>query len=201
MYEKLFDCLQGIVIDKSSVAVSNFFADNAMLAYEDNESIEALNKRAISAYEGCKEEVCSFLTYILSADMLANELKYVDCVVYMPDGDMHVSVGVESPMPSVCQSQELVKTQLGVFDQFTWQMLSSIKREQNPLKICFAHIAEYLFFLMCKLNWRDSDLSKQMVTAELLDEYHIQETVPIHNSINLYRGISIFCNDGKERYS
>lgn len=195
---ELINMLKDIVIEKTSVAVSNYFADNAMLAYEDDEPIETLDKRAISAYEGCKQEVCSFLTFILAADMLANELPYAECTVHMPDGDMPVSIGAESPSDSVGKAQEVVKTKLGIFDEFTWQMLCDIKKEQNPLKICFTHIEEYLRFLLHKLDWREIDLCAEVITKALLEEHHIQEPVPIHELINLHLGVGKFCNDGKE---
>lgn len=197
--EDLTRKLREIITEQSSTAVSNYFADNAMLAYEDDVAVPALNDRAVEAYKGCKQELCRFMSDILMADMLANHLGYAECVLFLPDGDMTVSAGVKCD--SGCSSlaeQELVRTKIGIFDTFTWQMLCDIGRERNPVKICFGHVEESLHFLLCKLDWREKDLVKGTVTKELLDEYHIQEPVPVHNLINMYWGIGTFCNDGKE---
>ena len=190
--------LREVIIEKSSVAISNYFADNAMLAYEDDAPVPTLDNRAIEAYKGCKQELCRFMSNILMADMLANNLGYAECVLFLPDGDMTINVGVKCDVEcSNSVEQELVRTKIGIFDTFTWQMLCDIKRERNPVKICFEHIEEYLHFMLCKLDWREKDLIKGTITKELLDEYHIQEPVPIHNLINMYCGIGRFCNDGE----
>ena len=191
--------LREVIIEKSSVAISNYFADNAMLAYEDDAPVPTLDNRAIEAYKGCKQELCRFMSNILMADMMANNLDSAECVLFLPDGDMTINVGVKCDVEcSNSVEQELVRTKIGIFDTFTWQMLCDIKRERNPVKICFEHIEEYLHFMLCKLDWREKDLIKGTITKELLDEYHIQEPVPIHNLINMYWGIGRFCNDGKE---
>ena len=139
------------------------------------------------------------MSNILMADMMANNLDSAECVLFLPDGDMTINVGVNCEAECINSvEQELVRTKIGIFDTFTWQMLCDIKRERNPVKICFEHIEEYLHFMLCKLDWQEKDLIKGTITKELLDEYHIQEPVPIHNLINMYWGISRFCNDGKE---
>lgn len=197
--EELTRKLREIITEQSSVAISNYFADNAMLAYEDDAHVPTLDNRAIEAYKGCKQELGRFMSNILMADMLANNIGYAECVLFLPDGDMTINVGVKCDVEcSNSVEQELVRTKIGIFDTFTWQMLCDIKRERNPVKICFEHIEEYLHFMLCKLDWREKDLIKGTITKELLDEYHIQEPVPIHNLINMYWGISRFCNDGKE---
>ena len=191
--------LREVIIEKSSVAISNYFADNAMLAYEDDAPVPTLDNRAIEAYKGCKQELCRFMSNILMADMLANNLGFAECVLFLPDGDMTINVGVKCDVEcSNSVEQELVRTKIGIFDTFTWQMLCDIKRERNPVKVCFEHVEEYLHFMLCKLDWQEKDLIKGTITKELLDEYHIQEPVPIHNLINMYWGIGRFCNDGKE---
>ena len=191
--------LREVIIEKSSVAISNYFADNAMLAYEDDAPVPTLDNRAIEAYKGCKQELCRFMSNILLADMLANNLGYAECVLFLPDGDMTINVGVNCEAECINSvEQELVRTKIGIFDTFTWQMLCDIKRERNPVKVCFEHVEEYLHFMLCKLDWQEKDLIKGTITKELLDEYHIQEPVPIHNLINMYWGIDRFCNDGKE---
>ena len=191
--------LREVIIEKSSVAISNYFADNAMLAYEDDAPVPTLDNRAIEAYKGCKQELCRFMSNILMADMMANNLGYAECVLFLPDGDMTINVGVKCDVEcSNSVEQELVRTKIGIFDTFTWQMLCDIKRERNPVKVCFEHVEEYLHFMLCKLDWQEKDLIKGTITKELLDEYHIQEPVPIHNLINMYWGIGRFCNDGKE---
>ena len=190
--------LREVIIEKSSVAISNYFADNAMLAYEDDAPVPTLDNRAIEAYKGCKQELCRFMSNILLADMLANNLGYAECVLFLPDGDMTINVGVNCEAECINSvEQELVRTKIGIFDTFTWQMLCDIKRERNPVKVCFEHVEEYLHFMLCKLDWQEKDLIKGTITKELLDEYHIQEPVPIHNLINMYWGISRFCNDGE----
>ena len=191
--------LREVIIEKSSVAISNYFADNAMLAYEDDAPVPTLDNRAIEAYKGCKQELCRFMSNILMADMMANNLGYAECVLFLPDGDMTINVGVNCEAECINSvEQELVRTKIGIFDTFTWQMLCDIKRERNPVKVCFEHVEEYLHFMLCKLDWQEKDLIKGTITKELLDEYHIQEPVPIHNLINMYWGIGRFCNDGKE---
>ena len=190
--------LREVIIEKSSVAISNYFADNAMLAYEDDAPVPTLDNRAIEAYKGCKQELCRFMSNILMADMLANNIGYAECVIFLPDGDMTINVGVNCEAECINSvEQELVRTKIGIFDTFTWQMLCDIKRERNPVKVCFEHVEEYLHFMLCKLDWREKDLIKGTITKELLDEYHIQEPVPIHNLINMYCGIGRFCNDGE----
>ena len=199
--EELTRKLREIITEQASTAVSNYFADNAMLAYEDDAPVPTLDNRAIEAYKGCKQELCRFMSNILMADMLANNLGYAECVLFLPDGDMTINVGVKCDCDVECSisvEQELVRTKIGIFDTFTWQMLCDIKRERNPVKVCFEHVEEYLHFMLCKLDWREKDLIKGTITKELLDEYHIQEPVPIHNLINMYWGIGRFCNDGKE---
>lgn len=85
------------------------------------------------------------------ADMLANNLGFAECVLFLPDGDMTINVGVKCNVEcSNSVEQELVRTKIGIFDTFTWQMLCDIKRERNPVKICFEHIEEYLHFMLCK---------------------------------------------------
>lgn len=191
--------LREVIIEKSSVAISNYFADNAMLAYEDDAPVPTLDNRAIEAYKGCKQELCRFMSNILLADMLANNLGYAECVLFLPDGDMTINVGVNCEAECINSvEQELVRTKIGIFDTFTWQMLCDIKRERNPVKVCFEHVEEYLHFMLCKLDWQEKDLIKGTITKELLAEYYIQEPVPIHNLINMYWGIGRFCNDGKE---
>ena len=139
------------------------------------------------------------MSNILMADMMANNLGYAECVLFLPDGDMTINVGVNCEAECINSvEQELVRTKIGIFDTFTWQMLCDIKRERNPVKVCFEHVEEYLHFMLCKLDWREKDLIKGTITKELLDEYHIQEPVSIHNLINMYWGIGRFCNDGKE---
>lgn len=191
--------LREVIIEKSSVAISNYFADNAMLAYEDDAPVPTLDNRAIEAYKGCKQELCRFMSNILMADMLANNLGYAECVLFLPDGDMTINVGLNCDVEcSNSVEQELVRTKIGIFDTYTWQMLCDIKKEHNPIKICFEHVVEYLHFMLCKLDWREKDLIKGTITKELLAEYYIQEPVPIHNLINMYWGIGRFCNDGEE---
>lgn len=187
------------IIEKSSVAVSNYFADNAMLAYEDEEPVEVLNKRAVTAYSACKEEMQQFLSKILLADMLINNLSTAECRLILPDGELSIKVGATVNAEAIANTAEpkTITTKLGVFDEFTWQMLCSIKKEHNPVKICYGHIEEYLHFMLCKLDWREADLIKGIISDELLEEYHIQETIPIHSMINLYWGIGKFCNDGE----
>ena len=197
--EELTRKLREIITEQSSVAISNYFADNAMLAYEDDAPVPTLDNRAIEAYKGCKQELCRFMSNILMADMLANNLGYAECVLFLPDGDMTINVGVKCDVEcSNSVEQELVRTKIGIFDTFTWQMLCDIKRERNPVKICFEHIEEYLHFMLCKLGWTDEDLAKNTITSEVLDAYHIQEPVSIHDSIMMYMGIDRFCNEGKE---
>ena len=198
--EELTRKLREIITEQSSVAISNYFADNAMLAYEDDAPVPTLDNRAIEAYKGCKQELCRFMSNILMADMMANNLDSAECVLFLPDGDMTINVDVKCCEVDCSNSveQELVRTKIGIFDTYTWQMLCDIKKEHNPIKICFEHIEEYLHFMLCKLDWREKDLIKGTITKELLDEYHIQEPVPIHNLINMYWGIGKFCNDGKE---
>ena len=72
--EELTRKLREIITEQSSVAISNYFADNAMLAYEDDAPVPTLDNRAIEAYKGCKQELCRFMSNILMADMLANNL-------------------------------------------------------------------------------------------------------------------------------
>lgn len=192
--------LQKIITEQASTAVSNYFADNAMLAYEDEESVAVLNNRAVQAYSACKEEMREFMSKILLADMLVNNLSSAECCLILPDGELSIKVGATVNAEALANTAEpkTVTTKLGIFDEFTWQMLCSIKKEHNPVKICYGHIEEYLHFMLCKLDWREKDLIKGTITKELLDEYHIQEPVPIHTMINLYLGIGRFCNDGQE---
>lgn len=191
--------LREVITEQSSVAVSNYFADNAMLAYEDEEPVEVLNKRAVTAYSACKEEMQQFLSKILLADMLINNLSTAECRLILPDGELSIKVGATVNAEAIANTAEpkTITTKLGVFDEFTWQMLCDIKKEHNPVKICFGHIEEYLHFMLCKLDWREADLIKGIISDELLEEYHIQETIPIHSMINLYWGIGKFCNDGE----
>lgn len=188
------------IIEKSSVAVSNYFADNAMLAYEDEEPVEVLNKRAVTAYSACKEEMQQFLSKILLADMLINNLSTAECRLILPDGELSIKVGATVNAEAIANTAEpkTITTKLGVFDEFTWQMLCDIKKEHNPVKVCFGHIEECLHFMLCKLDWREADLIKGIISDELLEEYHIQESIPIHSMINLYWGMGDFCKDGKE---
>ena len=72
--EDLTRKLREVITEQSSVAISNCFADNAMLAYEDDAPVPTLDNRAIEAYKGCKQELCRFMSNILMADMLANNL-------------------------------------------------------------------------------------------------------------------------------
>lgn len=192
--------LREVITEQSSVAVSNYFADNAMLAYEDEEPVEVLNKRAVTAYSACKEEMQQFLSKILLADMLINNLSTAECRLILPDGELSIKVGATVNAEAIANTAEpkTITTKLGVFDEFTWQMLCDIKKEHNPVKICFGHIEEYLHFMLCKLDWREADLIKGIISDELLEEYHIQESLPIHSMINLYWGMGDFCNDGKE---
>ena len=192
--------LQKIITEQASTAVSNYFADNAMLAYEDEESVAVLNNRAVQAYSACKEEMREFMSKILLADMLVNNLSSAECCLILPDGELSIKVGATVNAEALANTAEpkTVTTKLGIFDEFTWQMLCSIKKEHNPVKICYGHIEEYLHFMICKLDWREADLIKGTLTEDLLEEYHIQESVPIHTMINLYLGIGRFCNDGKE---
>ena len=192
--------LQKIITEQASTAVSNYFADNAMLAYEDEESVAVLNNRAVQAYSACKEEMREFMSKILLADMLVNNLSSAECCLILPDGELSIKVGATVNAEALANTAEpkTVTTKLGIFDEFTWQMLCSIKKEHNPVKICYGHIEEYLHFMLCKLDWREADLIKGTLTEDLLEEYHIQESVPIHTMINLYLGIGRFCNDGKE---
>lgn len=174
--EDLTRKLREVITEQASTAVSNYFADNAMLAYEDDAPVPTLDNRAIEAYKGCKQELCRFMSNILMADMLANNLGYAECVLFLPDGDMTINVGVKCDCDVECSisvEQELVRTKIGTFDAFTWQMLCDIKRERNPVKVCFEHVEEYLHFMLCKLDWREKDLIKGTITKELLDEYHI----------------------------
>ena len=169
--EELTRKLREIITEQASTAVSNYFADNAMLAYEDDAPVPTLDNRAIEAYKGCKQELCRFMSNILMADMLANKLGYAECVLFLPNGDMTINVGVKCDVEcSNSVEQELVRTKIGIFDTFTWQMLCDIKRERNPVKICFEHIEEYIHFMLCKLDWREKDLIKGTITKELLDE-------------------------------
>ena len=192
--------LQKIITEQASTAVSNYFADNAMLAYEDEESVAVLNNRAVQAYSACKEEMREFMSKILLADMLVNNLSSAECCLILPDGELSIKVGATVNAEALANTAEpkTVTTKLGIFDELTWQMLCSIKKEHNPVKICYGHIEEYLHFMLCKLDWREADLIKGTLTEDLLEEYHIQESVPIHTMINLYLGIGRFCNDGKE---
>ena len=192
--------LQKIITEQASTAVSNYFADNAMLAYEDEESVAVLNNRAVQAYSACKEEMREFMSKILLADMLVNNLSSAECCLILPDGELSIKVGATVNAEALANTAEpkTVTTKLGIFDEFTWQMLCSIKKEHNPVKICYGHIEEYLHFMLCKLDWREAGLIKGTLTEDLLEEYHIQESVPIHTMINLYLGIGRFCNDGKE---
>ena len=197
--EELTRKLREIITEQASTAVSNYFADNAMLAYEDDAPVPTLDNRAIEAYKGCKQELCRFMSNILMADMLANNLGYAECVLFLPDGELSIKVAASVNAEALANTAEpkTVTTKLGIFDEFTWQMLCSIKKEHNPVKICYGHIEEYLHFMLCKLDWRESDLIKGTLTEDLLEEYHIQESVPIHTMINLYLGIGKFCNDGE----
>lgn len=198
--EDLIRKIREVITEQSSVAVSNYFADNAMLAYEDEEPVEVLNKRAVTAYSACKEEMQQFLSKILLADMLINNLSTAECRLILPDGELSIKVGATVNAEAIANTAEpkTITTKLGVFDEFTWQMLCDIKKEHNPVKICFGHIEEYLHFMLCKLGWTDEDLAKNTITSEVLDAYHIQESVSIHDSIMMYMGIGRFCNDGKE---
>lgn len=191
--------LQKIITEQASTAVSNYFADNAMLAYEDEESVAVLNNRAVQAYSACKEEMREFMSKILLADMLVNNLSSAECCLILPDGELSIKVGATVNAEALANTAEpkTVTTKLGIFDEFTWQMLCSIKKEHNPVKICYGHIEEYLHFMLCKLDWREADLIKGTLTEDLLEEYHIQESIPIHSMINLYWGIGKFCNDGE----
>lgn len=197
--EELTRKLREIITEQASTAVSNYFADNAMLAYEDDAPVPTLDNRAIEAYKGCKQELCRFMSNILMADMLANNLGYAECVLFLPDGELSIKVAASVNAEALANTAEpkTVTTKLGIFDEFTWQMLCNIKKEHNPVKICYGHIEEYLHFMLCKLDWRESDLIKGTLTEDLLEEYHIQESVPIHTMINLYLGIGKFCNDGE----
>ena len=192
--------LQKIITEQASTAVSNYFADNAMLAYEDEESVAVLNNRAVQAYSACKEEMREFMSKILLADMLVNNLSSAECCLILPDGELSIKVGATVNAEALANTAEpkTVTTKLGIFDEFTWQMLCSIKKEHNPVKICYGHIEEYLHFMLCKLDWREADLIKGTLTEDLLEEYHIQESIPIHSMINLYWGMGDFCKDGKE---
>lgn len=197
--EELTRKLREIITEQSSVAISNYFADNAMLAYEDDAPVPTLDNRAIEAYKGCKQELCRFMSNILMADMMVNNLDSAECVLFLPDGGITIRVGVKCDVKSGNYAdEEAIKTKIGVFRPFTWQMLCDIKKEHNPVKICFGHIEEYLHFMLCKLGWTDEDLAKNTITSEVLDAYHIQEPVSIHDSIMMYMGIGKFCNDGKE---
>lgn len=194
------ELLKEMLESQASTAVSNYFADNAMLAYEDEEPVAVLNNRATQAYSACKEEMQQFMSKILLADMLVNNLSSAECRLILPYGELSIKVGATVNAEALANTAEpkTVTTKLGVFDEFTWQMLCDIKKEHNPVKICFGHIEEYLHFMLCKLDWRETDLIKGTITEDLLDEYHIQESVPIHSLVNLYLGIGSFCNDGKE---
>lgn len=195
--EDLIRKIREVITEQSSVAVSNYFADNAMLAYEDEEPVEVLNKRAVTAYSACKEEMQQFLSKILLADMLINNLSIAECRLILPDGELSIKVGATVNAEAIANTAEpkTITTKLGVFDEFTWQMLCDIKKEHNPVKICFGHIEEYLHFMLCKLDWREADLIKGIISDELLEEYHIQESIPIHSMINLYWGMGDFCNE------
>ena len=157
------------------------------------------NEGIRARYKGCKQELCRFMSNILMADMVANNLDSAECVLFLPDGGITIRVGVKCDVKSGNYAdEEAIKTKIGVFRPFTWQMLCDIKKEHNPVKICFGHIGEYLHFMLCKLGWTDEDLAKNTITSEVLDAYHIQEPVSIHDSIMMYMGIDRFCNDGKE---
>lgn len=191
--------LKEMISDQAEVAVTNYFSDNAMLAYESETSISALDDRAVMAYDACKESIKKFMSKILLADMLANDLSYAECTLILPDGECKINMGVDFDSHKVSAEtgdQEVVRTKIGSFDMFTWQMLCDIKKEKNPVKIFYKHIEEYLHFMMLKLSWTEEDLSRKTMNEDLLYEYHIQEPVQIHHLINLYYGITRFCNEG-----
>lgn len=190
--------LRDMIIDQTEVAVANYFSDNAMLAYESETSISALDDRAVMAYDACKESIKKFMSKILLADMLANDINYAECTLILPDGECNINIGVDCDSHKVSaesDDQEVVRTKIGSFDLFTWQMLCDIKKEQNPVKIFYEHIENNLEFIMNKLNWSKSDLSQKTINADLMDEYHIQEPIKTHHLINLYYGVSEFCNE------
>lgn len=183
---------------QTDAAIPKYFADNALLSYESNEKEPVLETRSLMAYQAAIQTMEKFISHILMMDMAANDLRYAEAVLYLPDGDLNLSVGVQSSnMGSYLKEnrQELVRTKIGIFDEFTWDMICSINAESNPVKIFYRHLSDNLHFIMVKLGLYSVDLSKTAISRELLEKYHIQESVEIHCMINLLDGVASLFDD------
>ena len=196
--KKLVSELKDIIVAQTDTAIPKFFANNALLAYEDEKIDATLTKRTVDAYVGVVQVIEKFMTQILLADMWVNNLCSAECVVHLPDKELKITVGINGNLEDErlkTNKQELVNTRLGIFDEFTWQMVNSIERDKNPLKLFFKHVEENLIFIKTKLELYGVDLTKCSINRELLEECHIQQPVEIHSLMNLYLGVSDFCND------
>lgn len=196
--KKLIPELKNIIIAQTDTAIPKYFADNALLAYEDEKIDSTLTKRTLDAYVGTVQVIEKFMTQILLADMWVNNLSSAECVIHLPDKELKISVGIKGNFEEgwiKSNKQEIVKTRFGIFDEFTWQMLNNIEKDKNPLKLFFENVEENLIFIKTKLELYGVDLTQCSINRELLEEYHIQQPVEVHNLMNLYLGVSDFCND------
>lgn len=186
--------LRDLLIAQTETAVPLFFADNALLAYEGEAPEPVIDKRTKMSYEGTKKVMVQFLRNILLMDIMVNDVSSAECVLYLPDGAMKVSVDSNcSVSEEKMNNQEIITSQMGKFDEFTWMMLSSIGYEKNPCKIFFKSLEESLHFILLKCGYTEEVLAKNMITSELMNKFHIQEPIQIHQMIHLYYGVSAYC--------
>ena len=188
--------LQQVLEKNTDIAVANYFAENALMAYEDDTAVSTLDERAKLAYDGMKKCITKFISDILMMNIMVNGVSCAAGIVYLPEGDLKISAGVNVSAKS-CEAkpnqQELIRTKMGYFDAFTWKMICDIEYKNNPLKIFFKHMDSNIKFILNKTGITEADLADAVIAADMMEQYHIQEPVELHRMIPLYHGVSQFC--------
>ena len=168
--------------------ILQYFRENCVLCYEAEEPDSILHARSQISYDSAVQVMHRFLTDVLLQMMLAECMEYGEAVLYLPERELRAEVSSAGMNAASKDHQELFRTKIGVFDRFTWNILSEIPYEQNPVKIFYAHLMTCLKFLRRKIALQGMGYGQIQPDQSVLETCHIQEVIPLHRMFHLLCG-------------
>ena len=183
---KLLEVNREQLLQLTDTANARYFAENAVLVYESGQADSLLHARSLASYDSALIEVKVFLSAVLKQDLLVNNLSSAGAVLYLPDGDVEVSVSISGGSPYEPLEQEPVRTPIGIFDAFTWDTVRELEFGKNPLKIFYSHLIDSLKSVRAKLELLGVDWQNVPVDKALLEKCNIQEVASMHTMLHLW---------------
>lgn len=168
--------------------ILQYLRENCVLCYESEEPDSILHTRSQISYDSAVQVMHRFLTDVLIQLMVSECRGYAEAVLYLPERELRAEVSATGMNTASKDRQELFRTKIGIFDRSTWNILSAIPYEQNPVKIFYAHLMTCLKFLRRKLAIQGMGWEQIQPDLSVLELCHIQEVIPLHRMFHLLCG-------------